>query len=461
MFAVGCASEPLTEEESLATLSQPAMTSGAQMRAMKEIEGSMDDPAVVETLYRVMWKPGYTQTIREEALVRLEAHDLAGLKRSIRQNLPRETAWGWLTRVCEIIADRGWIDLSPALVSSWSRPSVYVREDMERPEYKALVKLYGEGNVVDAVFALFVESTGPQNAALRTRCWDLLHRLGQRDRMVALLNDVTVAPDDSMLMDLRAGAVELGIVPVNKEEVLWLRKLREPSRAEFWTMAVAAVQSLPPERKAELELRDLPIIVSASVQDPELFSMTRDELYARVDAYTRGQKHYARESNYDNLSRGRNDRLYEYKNELTWGDLAAMLIAIRALEVPQVVDHIIDYANRDKEDTSTEFGGVIALDGKNRFEILEFPPMVRDHDNKYISSQAMLDAGYTAIFHFHLHAQKFRNVEYAGPELGDMNYADNTRANCLVFTFVNEGVMNVDYYRHGRVVIDLGVISNK
>jgi hypothetical protein len=52
-------------------------------------------------------------------------------------------------------------------------------------------------------------------------------------------------------------------------------------------------------------------------------------------------------------------------------------------------------------------------------------------------------------------------VEYAGPELGDMNYADNTRANCLVFTFVNEGVMNVDYYRHGRVVIDLGVISNK
>jgi hypothetical protein len=321
--------------------------------------------------------------------------------------------------------------------------------------------LYGEGNVVDAVFALFVESTGPQNAALRTRCWDLLHRLGQRDRMVALLNDVTVAPDDSMLMDLRAGAVELGIVPVNKEEVLWLRKLREPSRAEFWATAVSAVQSLPTERRAELELRDLPIIVSASVHDPELFSMTRDELYARVDAYTRDQKHYARESNYDNLSRSKNDRLYEYKNELTWGDLAAMLVAIRALEVPQVVDHVIDYANRDKEDTSTEFGGIIALDGKSRFEILEFPPMVRDHDNKYISSQAMLDAGYTAIFHFHLHAQKYRNVEYAGPELGDMNYADNTRANCLVFTFVKEGAMNVDYYRHGRVVIDLGVISNK
>lgn len=461
LFAASCASEPRTGEESLQTLSQPSMTSGEQMRAMEEIEGSMDDPAVVAMLYRVMWKPGYTQTIREAALVRLEQHDLDGLKRSIRQNLPRETAWGWLTRVCEIIADRGWIDLSPALVSSWSRTSVYVRDDMERPEYIALVKLYGEGNVVDAVFALFVESKGPQNAALRTRCWDLLFRLGERQRLVALLNDVTVAQDDAMLMDLRAGAVELGIVPENKEEVLWLRKLREPERAEFWSMAVTAVQSLPPERKAELELRDVPIIVSASLHDPELLNMTRDELYARVDQYTRQQKHYIQESNYDGYTRGSMQQLYEYKDKLTWGDLAAMLIAIRAVQVPQVVEHVVSYAMRDKEDTSTEFGGVIALDAKNRFEILEFPPMVRDHDNQFISSQAMLDAAYTAIFHFHMHAQKLRNVEYAGPSFGDMNYADNTRANCLVFTFVSEGVMNVDYYRHDRLVVDLGVITKQ
>lgn len=461
LFATGCASQPRTEEESLATLSQPSMTSGAQMRAMEEIEGSMDDPAVVDTLYRVMWKPGYTQTIREAALVRLEQHDLEGLKRSIRQHLPRETAWGWLTRVCEIIADRGWIDLSPALVSSWSRPTVYVRDDMERPEYTALVKLYGEGNVTDAVFAMFVESKGPQNAALRTRCWDLLFRLGERQRLVALLDDVTVAEDDAMLMDLRAGAVELGIVPMNKEEVLWLRKLREPERAEFWSMAVTVVQGLPAERKAELELRDVPIIVSASLHDPELLNMTRDELYARVESYTNDQKHYVQESDYDGYSGNSNQRLYEYKAKLTWGDLAAMLIAIRALQVEQVVDHMVDYAMRDKEDTSTEFGGIIALDAKNRFEILEFPPMVRERDNKFISSQAMLDAGYTAIFHFHMHAQKFRNVDYAGPGFGDMNYADNTRANCLVLAFVSEGTMNVDYYRHDRVVVDLGVITKK
>jgi hypothetical protein len=186
--------------------------------------------------------------------------------------------------------------------------------------------------------------------------------------------------------------------------------------------------------------------------------MTRDELYVRVDEYLRDQKHYVQESNYDNYA-GSSQRLYEVKSKLTWGDLAAMLIAVRAQQVQPVADHMFRYAERDKVDTSSELGGVIALDSKDRFEILEFPPMVRKHDNEYLASQAMLDAAYTAIFHFHLHAQNYRNVEFAGPGFGDINYADGTRANCLVFTFINEKTLNVDYYRHDRVVVDLGVIT--
>ena len=135
-----------------------------------------------------------------------------------------------------------------------------------------------------------------------------------------------------------------------------------------------------------------------------------------------------------------------------------MLIAIGALEVPQVVDHLFDYAERDRLDESTEYGGVIRLDEKGRYEILEFPPRLRYHDRKFVASQEMLDAAYTSLFHFHLHAQKYRNADFAGPGYGDVNYADNTRANCLVFTFVNERTMNVDFYRHGNVVVDLGVI---
>jgi hypothetical protein len=459
MTLTACTSQRQKDDDPIQTLSTPSITTGAHMRAMGAVEGSMDDPAVVDALYRVLWKPGFQLSVREAAFIKLEQQDVEGLKRSIRQNLPREEAWGWKTRVCQIIAERGWVDLSPALVSSWSRPSVYTRDDLQRPEYLALASLHGADRVTDVVFEMFAESRGAESSALRTRCWDLLHRLGQRERLVALLESTDVPADDALLLDLRAGAIELGIVPCNKEEVLWLRKLREPERSEFWSRAVSAVSGLSTQRRAELELRDLPIIVSASLHDPELLNMARGELYDRVEAYLRGQKRYIQESNYDNFAGGSEQRLYEFKDRLTWGDLAAMMIAVRAVQVPQMVAHVLDYAGRDMVDTSSEYGGIIQLDSKDRFEILEFPPMARRHDNEFISSQAMLDAGYTAIFHFHLHAQRYRNVDYAGPGFGDINYADNTRANCLVFTFVNEHTMNVDYYRHDRVVVDLGVIT--
>jgi hypothetical protein len=42
--------------------------------------------------------------------------------------------------------------------------------------------------------------------------------------------------------------------------------------------------------------------------------------------------------------------------------------------------------------------------------------------------------------------------------MGDFGYANSTRANCLVFTFIRRDTMNVDYYRHGPLVIDLGTV---
>jgi hypothetical protein len=360
--------------------------------------------------------------------------------------------------VCEIIAEKGWKDLSPALVSSWARPVLLNKDELQRPEYKALAAMHGQEQVTDLVFALFIESRGPGQENLRTRCWDLLHRLGQRDRLIALLATQDFPADDALLVDLHAGAKELGLVPRNREEILWLRKLREPQRLEFWTRAVKSVQALPPERRAELELRDLPILVSASLYEPDLVSMPASELQRRVQDYLKTQKRHVQESNYDGFADQSRQMLSDFRDMLTWGDLAAMLMAVRAMQVPQVVDHLFHYAERDRADTSTEYGGVIALDGKDRFEIREFQPVMRRHDQEFLASQAMLDAAYTSLFHFHFHAQKHRNDQYAGPGFGDVNYADNTRANCLVFTFMNKDTMNVDYYRHGRVVVDLGEI---
>jgi hypothetical protein len=457
-FSTGCASP--NDADPLKTLSGPSLTGSTHVKAMEALdETAPNEPETLKVLHTIVARDTYAVDARTEALNRLAERDLENLKRTIRQSLPRTESWGWIIRCSEIIGERGWIDLSPALVSSWARPIPTMRDDTQRPEYKALAQLHGPENVTEIVYALFTQSKSVGEQGLRTRCWDLLHRLGQRERLVHVIASSEVSDDDAMLLDLKTAAADLGLVPNTREEILWLRKLRMPEHAEFWSRAVAAVQRLSPQRRAELELRDVPILVSASLHDPELLQMTRDELYARAFEYLRNQPHHVQESNYDNIGGNSRQRLHDFKDQLTWGDLAAIHIAIGAVQVPQIVAHLFDYARRDKADESTEYGGVIALDARDRFEILEHQPVMRRHDQEFIASQAMLDAAYTSIFHFHLHVQNFRNDKYAGPSFGDMNYADSTRANCLVFTFINQNTMNVDFYRHGRVVVDLGVIG--
>ena len=128
---------------------------------------------------------------------------------------------------------------------------------MDRPEYEALARLYGPDHVIDAVYTVLVESTKPYQIGLRTRCWELLHRLGQRQRLLELLAGDEGDPDDLMLADLRAAAIELHVVPRTREEILWVRKLRQPEHAAYWSQAAGVVYDLPDARLAQLELRDL------------------------------------------------------------------------------------------------------------------------------------------------------------------------------------------------------------
>jgi len=456
----GCATPPPADP--VAALAKPSLLNKEYHAAMQELaQRPANDEDANKALEKVIAGGIYTPPVREEALDLLAHRDLPRAKRTLRNTLPNTTAWAWLQRASAIIAERNWVDLTPALVSSWARPSILQTDDMQRPEYVSLAKLHGKDKVIDVVFDTFQSARETSQQGLRTRCWDLLYRLGQKDRLVALLNSADIPKDDTLLLDLQAAAHDLGVVAHNREEILWLRKLRLPEHAEFWSRATAAAQDLSPARRAELEIRDLPVMVSASLHDPSLLTASKDDLYRRVEAHVKAQNHHSQESNFEGFTGGKFERLGEFRELLTWGDLAAMLIAIRAMQVPQVVEHLFDYAERDRADKSTEYGGVIALDDKDRFEIKEFPPVVREQDQKFLASQQMLDTAYTAIFHFHFHVQYIRNERFAGPGFGDVNYADGTRANCLVFTSINENTMNVDFYRHDHVVVDLGEITRK
>jgi hypothetical protein len=423
---------------------------------MEQLDQTGYDQAAVKALSDVVTGPGYPVATREEAFRRLEAQDPDALKALLKKNLPSISARAWQEKLCELIADRGWVDLGPSIALSWARRIGWV-SDFNRPEYHALVKLYGgPQQVVDALVALVAESP---NVAVRVRCWGLLYRIGNRARLVELLADTKIASDDVMLIDLRAAALELGVIPRNYEEILWIEKLREPQRHAFWSQAVTGLQEIPPERRVELELRDLPIVVAASLNEPSLLAADKDELHRRVEAELKEARKHIDPRRFEGFPGDYPQRLSEQQDKVTWGDLAAMLLALRAARIPEVAAHLFDFAERDKADRSCEYGGVISLDGRGRFEILEFIPRYRGSDERFVASQELMDAAYTAVFQFHFHAQKYDNEQHACPGIGDLDYADNVAANCLVFTFVRRGTLNMDYYRHDRLIVDLGEVT--
>jgi len=453
----GCSAGPDAIDDPAATLADVERSTSRHLAALDAVAATPDpDQATLDVLHRLLWVPGYTNEARERALEVLEIEDPEGLQQTIRQRLPRLTNWSWLTRLSEIVAERGWRQQTPALVSSWGRPTDDDVAEWDRPEAKAMVAMYGRESTVDEVFELMVASNRPSDQGLRTRCWDLLQRLDERDRLVALLAEDVDPDEDLMLADLSAAARDLGLVPMNREEILWLRSLRQPEHAGFWAEASLAVADLPAERRTALEVRDLPVVVAAARHEPGILAVDTDELRVEVARDLSSARTADRRDAFGVSTMPRTiDRAGD---DLTWGDLAAIRMARQALAVPQVVAHLFDYAERDRADESTEYGGLIRLDDAGRFEVLEYPPRIRHHDEKFIASQAMFDAGYTAQFHFHFHAQRHSNRDYAGPALGDWKYADATRTNCLVMTFLDERSLNVDYYRHGRLIVDLGTV---
>jgi len=442
-------------------LDNPANRPGRHRAALDVLRARDLTEEELKVVRGMMYRNGYTIEVREVALNFLAEREPELLHETIDFHLPRiDEARLWRARLCEIIAERNWRDLTPALVRAWAWPIPGWAETMyDRPEYLALRELHGEAGVMDAVFDILLTHNSVAFQGLRSASWFLLHDLGQRERLIALLQDTDVAADDAFLNDLRASAVELGIVASNREEILWIRKLREPAREAVWKDAVAVVAQLPEERRSELELRDLSVLRAIARHEPELLQKTKTDLYALVDAHVRSQKHHHSGVDASGFAASVRSSLAEHRDELTWGDLAGMLMVVRSIRVPEVASHLFDYAERDRVDESTEYGGVIDLDERNRFEVLEFQPRIRRHDREFNATQEMFDAGYTAVFHFHLHAQEYRNGQYSGPGLGDSRYANATRANCLVFTFIDRDTLNVDFYRHDEIIVDLGEMT--
>jgi hypothetical protein len=432
----------------------------AAMQALDAVKSGEQAEAYDKQLRKMIYQPGYTQGVREQAFARLQARDVQGLKDILALNLPKMDALAWRQWLCERIAAEGWNDLTPTLVRAWAVPFPgWVDRPEDRPERKALVALHGEDKLTEVLVDLLVKSDPMKDRNLRMRCWELLQRQGQRERLVTLLASGETQADDPLLRDLRRCAKEMGILPTTREEILWLQALLTTANAIFWDEARQAVAKLPEQTRETLEIRELPIAVAAARRRPELLQASAPELYARVEARRSANGSRIAMASLEGYMTDHQETLYSQRGKLRWGDLAAMTLAMDVLEDRAIRRRLFELADRDLEDRSTEYGGLLSVKRDGSAELVECIPKVKGSDVRFEAPQVMFDQGYTGLFHFHLHAQSYDNERYAGPHIGDFTYADSTRANCLVFTFLKRRELNVDYYRHGPVVVDLGTVT--
>lgn len=386
-----------------------------------------------------------------------------------------------------ILANRavvgGWDELVPALVRSFARRSPNV-PDEDRDERTALLALRPGMNIDRIVFDVFLNpSMGTENVreqavlrlSQRTRddAWALLARLDQGGdlRRALIRADFELEGEEAsrvMVRDLRAAQSELGVMPDTAMEIGWLTNLRQHAdkrnqrlNAQWWTDTARGVSMLDHAQREGLALRHLEPVRWASVNRAAWLSLDREALFGVASERMGRRIHHKRK--HQRGEEPRKERLGDWADSLSWGDLLTVLVVDDAVQNEWVVEQIFMQRDLDKKDNSTEYGGVIERDADTGFRAVLYRPRSRDRldDQRFVASDDMFRYSDRALVHYHMHADKRNNTKYAGPSVGDfVNAQMSGRAN-LVFTSLGKHELNVDLYFPNGVVIDLGQIMDE
>ena len=165
-------------------------------------------------LRRSTFAQGFNLGIRQEAFDLLVQEDRKGLQETLETNIVRMESYEFRRWIMEQIGARQMKDFTVVVVNSWAGPvPVWGPDQFKRPEYEAMAALYGQDKVGDALFAVMMEANPLRQASLRARTWEILMRIGERDRLKQLVTSAAVRPDDVMLRDIKKLVDDLGILP--------------------------------------------------------------------------------------------------------------------------------------------------------------------------------------------------------------------------------------------------------
>lgn len=437
--------------------------------------GEIERPQAREMLKRVIWSRSTYWSTRVAAINSLlkDTEGLDDTRTMFALLVPTEKSVEVLERIGEVCVNRRWVNIAPSFVRAWDRNTQEVRIDDDRPEPATLTALFPDRSLPETLFEVFSgsyqEGAGVKFGEKdRRAAWGLLVRSASDDDQITRLVDQVGSVDrhaDPLMWAVARSADRFGAVPKTAEQVAWVRRLlTDPVNSEFVVAAERAVATLNAEQRAGWELRHLAPVVWASRFEPQLMNAMRAQLLNQLESELEDRETFFRDRT-DTAWLG-GESLGEWKDEIVWADAVALLLAARVVQTAAwstetLHAELLDQADADHADTSTEYGGVVHWtdSGMPTFDL--FPPRVNSRfgDDRFVASEELIEASDTALFHYHFHAMRTRNADYAGPSFSDFEYAKREGRGCLLFTLVSADRLNVDYFQPDGVRIDLGTIE--
>lgn len=450
-------------------------------QAWSEAEGGERDRAPTRAVLKdLVWDGNTPEQVRLPALQTLlddtSPEGQADSRRMAILMLPTERDRTATALLSAAAARHGWTDATAALVRSYARPLEGI-PDADRPEREALRRLHPGRDLAEIVYGVFVDpqtDPGPGDLRLDERArldaWELLSRLhetrGRREELLrAALPEDAGADARRLRSVLLATFDQFGVLPSRAAETRWAASLAEqgsPAAQRWWREAGEAASRLGPGQREGLELRHVEPVRWAAEHRPQWLDASAAELESQLRGRLEGREHVRRTAENAPTRKDATEKLGDWIDELVWGDLLSILVLDEAVRSEAVVRSVAEYARLDRADRATEYGGLIEVAPEgDGFRAVLFQPRTRDRGNDYrfVASDDMIRYSDRALAHFHMHVQRDNNRRIAGPSPGDLAYTAWSGRNCIVFTSVREGQMNVDYYQPNGAVIDLGLIG--
>lgn len=461
-FAVSaCGPVSTRPEASAGSILDRSLSDAQRLRAVQEVPLRGDNPAgAIAALNVLVWSDRHPIGLRIAAMDRLIRYDGSAFWRAADRWLPRVDEPAMLRTIGRRAMPDPSVEVTSALLWRWAKPSPSLAE-IDRVEYDIFASWVSPVPVEQALWDLLSPPTSltpaPGRVPVSWSAWTVLSRLEDDAVLRSRLAEMRV--DSELIQALQAAAAVVDRLPANAEGLRGLMALRRD--APRWRALQGLRDSLADRGGAGVALRHWPALSRLGVDD-RAKSYQRGQ--AEIAAYQATAYRLPRDMPAGMAIRFRADphgdgQSGSYSDQLSWADLAVIQTILRATRDPAIMAAWFIQADADLIDRTTEYGGVLTWDRDGSFVARLYPPPRREGDRKFFSSPGLVEAMVTGLAHYHFHAQRHDNAEFAGPGVGDLAFTDAMEAHTLTLTFIDHDRLNIDLAFPGGLVLDLGCID--